>query len=52
MKREYKDTHIYFPPKLLDDLKKLAAKNRRSVTAEVIIAVEDRIKGMKDAVKR
>ena len=43
MKREYKDVHVYFPPKLFADLKKLAAKNRRSVTAEVVLAVEARI---------
>lgn len=43
MKRVYKDVHIYFPPKVLAELKKLAKRNRRSVTSEVVIAVEKHI---------
>lgn len=44
MKREVKDTHVYFPVKVLNRIRKLAAVNRRSVTAEIVIAVEDYIK--------
>jgi hypothetical protein len=44
MKRGVKDTHIYFPVKVLAELKKLAAVNRRSVSAEIVVAVEDYIK--------
>jgi mRNA-degrading endonuclease RelE of RelBE toxin-antitoxin system len=47
MRREFKDVHVYFPPKVLAELKKLAAQNRRSVTAEVVIAVEERIREAK-----
>lgn len=43
MKGEIKDTHLYFPVKVLADIKKVAQKNRRSLTAEVIIAVEKHI---------
>ena len=40
MKAELRDTHLYFPIKVLEGIKRLAEKNRRSLTAEVIIAVE------------
>lgn len=40
MKRDVKDTHIYFPVKVLSGIQKLAAQNRRSVSAEMIIAAE------------
>lgn len=46
MKRETKDTqeaHIYFPKEVYEALRELAQRNRRSVTAEVIIAVEKRL---------
>lgn len=43
MKAETVDTHIYFPIKVWRALKKLAVKNRRSLTAEVVIAVEGRL---------
>lgn len=43
MKRAFKDAHIYFPPKVMTELKKLAKRNRRSVSAEVVIAVEKHI---------
>lgn len=33
------DTHIYFPRKLLNKVRKLAVKNRRSMSAEVVVAV-------------
>jgi hypothetical protein len=40
MKREVEDTHIYFPVKVLNGIRKLARENRRSVSAEMIIAAE------------
>lgn len=43
MQRETKDVHIYFPAKVLNGIKKLAERNRRSVTAEVVIAAERHI---------
>ena len=43
MKRDVKDTHIYFPVKVLTQLKKLADRNRRSVSAEIVIAVEEKL---------
>lgn len=51
MKRVFKDVHVYFPPKVLAELKKLAAHNRRSVTAEVVIAVEERVQSAKNGKK-
>jgi hypothetical protein len=44
MQRETKDVHIYIPVKVLNGIRKLAERNRRSVTAEVVIAVEDYIR--------
>lgn len=38
-----KEVHVYFPPKIFDRLKEMAERNRRSMNAEVIIAVESRI---------
>lgn len=46
-----KDVHVYFPPKVLADLKKLAEQNRRSVTAEIVIAVEERLESAKNGSK-
>lgn len=43
MKRQIEDAHIYFPVKVLNAIRKLAAQNRRSVTAEVVIAAERHI---------
>lgn len=40
MKRDVKDTHVYFPVKLLAELKRMAAANRRTVSAEIVMAVE------------
>lgn len=40
MKRDVKDTHIYFPVKVLNGIRKLAQQNRRTVSAEIVIAVE------------
>lgn len=47
MKRETKDTHVYFPVKVLTDLKKMAKENRRSVSAEIVIAVEGKVREWK-----
>lgn len=47
MKREIKDTHIYLPVKVLADLKKMAQANRRSLTAEIELAVEHRVREWK-----
>jgi hypothetical protein len=47
MKREAKEAHVYFPVKVLADLKKMAAANRRSVSAEIVIAVEGKVKEWK-----
>lgn len=50
MKRqETEDTHIYFPKKVLTELRKWAGINRRSVTAETIIAVEEHITRMRES---
>jgi hypothetical protein len=43
MKRDVKDTHIYFPVKVLDGMRKLAERNRRTVSAEMVIAAERHI---------
>jgi len=43
MSRQFKDTHIYFPPAVFDRMKQLATLNRRSMSAEVIIAVEEHL---------
>jgi len=43
MKPQTKDTHIYFPVKVLNEIKKLARVNRRSVSAEIVIAAEEHV---------
>lgn len=43
MKGRIKDTHIYFPVKVLAELKKMADRNRRSVSAEIVMAVEEKL---------
>lgn len=43
MKRDVKDTHIYFPVRVLAGIKKVAKANRRSVSAEMVIAAERHI---------
>ena len=48
MKRDVKDTHIYFPVKVLKELHKLAELNRRTVSAEMVIAAERHIEASKD----
>lgn len=49
MKRDTEDAHIYFPKKVLAELRKWAAINRRSVTAETVIAVEAHVQRMREA---
>lgn len=44
---ETEDTHIYFPKKVLNELRKWAKVNRRSVTAETVIAVEQYVQKMR-----
>jgi hypothetical protein len=45
------DTHLYMPLWLLNAVRKLAKQNRRSVTAEITIAVEEYIKRTKNGSK-
>ena len=47
MKRDVKDTHIYFPSKVLLDVKKMAAANRRTVSAEIVLAMENKVREWK-----
>jgi mRNA-degrading endonuclease RelE of RelBE toxin-antitoxin system len=47
MKRDVKDTHIYFPVKVLNSIKKLAETNRRTVSAEIVIAAERHVEASK-----
>lgn len=47
MKPQVKDAHVYFPIKVLNDLKKMAKENRRSVSAEIIMAVESKVREWK-----
>jgi hypothetical protein len=44
MKPLVKDAHVYFPVKVLAGLKKMAASNRRSVSAEIVLAVENKVR--------
>lgn len=34
------EAHVYFPPKVYEALRKLAETNRRTLSAEIVIAVE------------
>ena len=45
------DTHIYMPLWLLDAVRALAKANRRSVTAEITMALEERIKVSQNGIK-
>ena len=47
MKPRIKDVHIYFPVQVLNDLKKLAKENRRSASAEIVLAVENKVREWK-----
>ncbi len=44
MKTKTTDTHIYFPTDLHKKLKALAKKNRRTISAEAVIAIEDHVR--------
>lgn len=52
MGKQVQDTHIYFPIKVWRAIKKLAQENRRSLSAEIVIAVEERISRENDRGKR
>jgi predicted DNA-binding protein len=52
MKRQHKDTHIYFPPKVYEQIKKLAKENRRTVSAEIVMAVEGHLAAAQSKEKR
>jgi excinuclease UvrABC nuclease subunit len=41
------NVHIYFPVKVLNDIRKLAAVNRRTVSAEIVIAAERHVEASK-----
>lgn len=43
MKRQTVDTHIYFPPEVFSGIKQLAGLNRRSISAEIVMAVESHL---------
>jgi hypothetical protein len=47
MKPQTKDVHVYFPVQVLSDLKKLAKENRRSASAEIVMAVENKVREWK-----
>jgi hypothetical protein len=47
MKEQVKDTHLYFPARLLRDIKKMAVTNRRTMTAEVVLAMENKVREWK-----
>jgi len=49
MKGQTRDTHIYFPEIVFKGIKQLAAINRRSVSAEIVIAVEGHLSANKPA---
>lgn len=48
MVKEVQDTHIYFPIKVWRAIKRLAERNRRSLSAEIVIAVEERVEREKN----
>lgn len=53
MKRgDTEDTHIYFPKKVLTELRKWAAVNRRSLTAETVVAVEQYVQWLEESRKK
>jgi hypothetical protein len=43
MRRETKEAHVYFPAKVMTDIKKMAQANRRSVSAEIVLAMENKV---------
>ncbi len=44
MKQQTKDTHIYFPLKVFAKVKKMAETNRRSISAEIVLAMENKVR--------
>ena len=51
MKEQTKDTHIYFPAALHEQIKKLAKQERHTLSVEIVIAVENHVKA-KDGKKK
>ena len=47
MKQQVKDAHVYFPAKVMADIKKMAQANRRSVSAEIVLAMENKVREWK-----
>lgn len=47
MDRSKYEIHVYLPFRLWEQLKKMAERNRRSVSAETVIAIEERVKSDK-----
>lgn len=45
--KDKKEAHVYFDDKTFKRLKRLADFNRRSISAEIVIAVEQRIERCK-----
>ncbi len=43
-KDNIQDVHIYFPLEVYEALKRMAKENRRSISGEVILAVEKQLK--------
>jgi len=43
-KKGIEDTHVYFPVKVLNGIRKVAARERRSVSAQIVIAVEEYVR--------
>ena len=46
-KQGCKEAHVYVPDAVFKELKKLAELNRRSMSAEIVIAIERRIEECK-----
>jgi hypothetical protein len=47
MRRETKEAHVYFPAKVMTDIKKMAQANRRSISAEIVLAMENKVREWK-----
>jgi hypothetical protein len=47
MRQETKEAHVYFPAKVMTDIKKMAQANRRSVSAEIVLAMENKVREWK-----
>lgn len=47
MRRDTEDAHIYFPKKVIAELRQWAKYNRRTLTGETVVAVERYIQQMR-----